>query len=79
MFPASFGADKSDSERRRVMDDAFHQQALQNFADLGKQIEGLKLEYNTLQKYLEALGLIAKPVKKKTKKTTTTQTTTTLT
>lgn len=62
------------------MDDVFHQQAMQNYAELGRQIEGLKAEYNTLQKYLETLGLIAKkPTKTRTKKSTAAQTTTTLT
>lgn len=61
------------------MDSAFHQQALQNYAELGKQIEALKTEYDTLEKYLEALGLIAKKAtKKRTKKTTAAQNTATI-
>lgn len=59
---------------------AFHQQALQNYEELGKQIEALKVEYNNLHKYLEAVGLIEKkPARTRTRKPKAAQTTTTST
>jgi hypothetical protein len=78
LFAVSFEADKSQYERRIVMDNAFHQQALQNYAELGQQIEALKTEHDTLKKYLENLGLIEKKIAvKRTKKATAAQNTAT--